>query len=1616
MKKIYSVLLLLLTTITVYSQRGKDGTVTIAAGSSTVNVYTSLTSDAAAGTSTIAVANAAGYTTGDLIYIIQMQGTSTNCWINIWGNINSPEPYSADFGRITAYNNTGLNEYAQVASVSGNIITIDCSLKNNYTAAGKVQVIKVPRYAQLSITGTITCPAWNGTTGGVIAIEVLGTTTFASTGRIDASSKGFRGGAVVGKTTGINGGGSWGHNNPLEGGYKGEGIVGDTAYYNLMFNGQYAKGAIANAGGGGNPNNCGGGGGSNAGDTSVYNGLGNPDVSTAGYITAWNLESAGFATNVSSGGGRGGYSYSSANISPITNAPNNSSWGGDNRRPAGGYGGRPLDYTTGRLFLGGGGGAGDENDAYAGSGGNGGGIINIISYSTISGGGQIKADGQNGYNTNTTGSAPVNNCNGRDGAGGAGGGGAIKIITAGGISNTTLTAMGGAGGNQQMKSGFIGLTAQAYGPGGGGGGGYIGTTSNATVISSVTGGTNGIVQYLSGNENCQIDNLFPANGATKGGNGIATSSMSAIPTITATPGVTICANNSTTLSASTTGTGTIGWYTQTAGGTLLGTGTAFTTSVFTTPGTYTIYSGFCPGGIYRVPVTISVTASPTLIVSTPTICSGSNATITASGATTYSWNTGATTSSITPSPTTTTNYTLTGSNGSCSTTAIATVVVNTSGTISINSPTICNGQTATLTAGAAASYTWNTGSNNSSITITPTVTTTYTINALTAGGCSMTNTTNVTVSANPTVSVANATICSGQTSTLSASGATSYSWNTGATTSSITPSPTTTTNYTITGTTGLCTNTKTVTLTVNTTPTVTVNSSTLCSGGSATLTASGASTYSWNTGATTSSIIPTPTITTNYTVTGTSSGCNDVKTATITVNTTPTVVVNSSTICSGNSATLSASGATSFSWNTGATTSSIIPTPTITTNYTVTGNSSGCTDIKTATITVNTTPTVSVNSATICSGSSATLTASGAATYSWNTGATTSSVTPSPTITTNYTVTGTNSGCVNVKTATITVVTTPTVAVTSPTTCAGSPTTITASGATTYSWSTGATTASVSVSPASTSVYTVTGFNGSCSSQITTTINVTSAPTLSLNSTSFVICSPQSASIIATTSSGTYSWNTGATTNSIVTSTAGIYTVNVTNNCGVSTQTANVTISSTPAFTIVPSSTLLCSGQTITLTTIGSSGTFSWSTGASTSTITTNVPDVITATVSNACGSSPSSNTINFATGTSPSLSITASAGFICPGNTVTLTATGTGSVVWSVGSATTTAITITNSGVYTATSTTECGSTSSSFNILTGPPPTVSITSAGIFCIGQTITLTASGATTYSWNTGSSGSSISTSAAGIYTASGTDACGTGTSTFAVAFASMPSVSVSASQNTICPGQTATLTANGTNGGMDYSWFDFPTNITGIQTVSVAGSYLVTYTNACGTSTAISTIVQSSLTPNFVFTPNGGTAPVSVSFTNTSSNNNSNQWNFGNGQTSGNINESGITYSSAGIYTVSLVIQNSDGCLATISQTLEVIDEEFGPIPEVITANGDGKNDFFNIRGLERFANNELQIFNRWGNLVYKTKGYNNTNAWNGKRNGGNLPTGTYFYIFDRGDGQIYKGYIELLY
>ena len=169
------------------------------------------------------------------------------------------------------------------------------------------------------------------------------------------------------------------------------------------------------------------------------------------------------------------------------------------------------------------------------------------------------------------------------------------------------------------------------------------------------------------------------------------------------------------------------------------------------------------------------------------------------------------------------------------------------------------------------------------------------------------------------------TTCQGSAIVLTASGATSYSWSTGATTASVSLNPAVTTIYTVTGFFGLCSVPKSATLTVQTPPILTVNKTHVCEGMSSLITASGANSYTWSSGETTAAINVTLFVNTQYTVTGASSaGCTTAQVYNILIDPLPTATLFpghvSCATCSDATITASASGGTSpytYSWTPG---------------------------------------------------------------------------------------------------------------------------------------------------------------------------------------------------------------------------------------------------------------------------------------------------------------------------------------------------------------------------------------------------------------------------------------------------------------------------------------------------------------------------------------------------------------------------------------------------------------------------------------------------------------------------------------------------------------------------
>ena len=471
-----------------------------------------------------------------------------------------------------------------------------------------------------------------------------------------------------------------------------------------------------------------------------------------------------------------------------------------------------------------------------------------------------------------------------------------------------------------------------------------------------------------------------------------------------------------------------------------------------------------------------------------TICSGSSATLTASGGTGYAWTTGGTTSSIVVSPTSTSSYSVVVSNGSsCTDLASVTVTIAPPPVASVNSnQTICAGQSATLSASGGSNYSWSNGATTTSIAVSPTTTTNYSVTVSNGPSCSSTAFVTITVSPSPVPTISGTILlCQGDATTLTASNGSNYTWNTGVTSAVITVNPSSTTSYTVVSTNSNgCTASATVTVSVAQPPIATVSGTTICAGQTATLTAGGVGNYSWSNGATTNPIIVSPTANTTYSVIVSAGSCVDTAAAMVTVVPGVTASISGNTVlCLGDKTTLTASGGGNYSWNTGSSSNIIVVQPV--SNFVcsvVTSNANGCTALASITVTVSSPPIASASGTTVCMGQNAILTATGGGNYSWSNGATTSSITVTPISAATYSVIVSIGSCVDTASASVGVVPSPTVVVSSNVTITqGQSTTLSATGGGNYTWSNGETTASISVAPAATTTFCVVADNGSCS-------------------------------------------------------------------------------------------------------------------------------------------------------------------------------------------------------------------------------------------------------------------------------------------------------------------------------------------------------------------------------------------------------------------------------------------------------------------------------------------------------------------------------------------------------
>lgn len=745
------------------------------------------------------------------------------------------------------------------------------------------------------------------------------------------------------------------------------------------------------------------------------------------------------------------------------------------------------------------------------------------------------------------------------------------------------------------------------------------------------------------------------------------------------------------------------------------------------------------------------------------ICIGSETILTASGGTSYLWNTGATTASITVNPLATTEYSVTVSTAlGCADIASVTVTVNgltISGAL-IGNNEVCLGEEVVLEAilggGTPVSYNWNTGDNTNPITVFPDETTTYAVTITDINGCTAAATKQVIVHPLPEVSIDGQDICVGESVVLTASGGTSYVWSNGETSSSITVQPNSDTEYSVTVTDANgCSNTEIKTIHVFELPDVFITGETeVCLGTVGVLTASESESYIWSTDETTQSITIAPEVNTEYSVTVTNSdGCSNSTSVTVVVNgmlSTASIIGNLD-LCIGDETVLEAilneGTPLSYDWSTGGTTSSITVSPDENTIYSITiTDINGCISTSSVEVIVHELPNVAIDGHDICFGESVDLIASGGTSYVWSTGEISETITVSPTTATEYSVTATNDeGCSASATIEVNILQTPGVVITGDLEiCVDEEATLTASGGDSFLWSTGQTTSQITVHPDETTTYSVTvTSNNGCESVSSVQVVVHGTESSVVFSGDTQICIGESTTLTAGIDGGTadsYLWSTGDHDASIFVAPniTTEYSVTVVSSFGCeSIGTVSVVVNPLPII-IVDGDNSVCPSNSTTLTASGGIS-YLWSTGETSASILVSPLDdteyIVIGTDEYGC-SSEVAITVSVLT---PSEINIIGENITCFGASTELTAQGGVSYLWSTGE-TTPVITV-NPEInteYSVVGTDSNGCTSeASIFIQVHPVFVPEISGDNIICEGEAVQLTATEGTTYNWNTG---------------------------------------------------------------------------------------------------------------------------------------------------------------------------------------------------------------------------------------------------------------------------------------
>jgi gliding motility-associated-like protein len=803
-------------------------------------------------------------------------------------------------------------------------------------------------------------------------------------------------------------------------------------------------------------------------------------------------------------------------------------------------------------------------------------------------------------------------------------------------------------------------------------------------------------------------------------------------------------------------------------------------------------------------------------------------------------------------------------------------------------------------------------------------------------------------------------------------------------------------------------------------------------------------------------------------IAGNNTGCLDTATQTIVVNPLPNTNAGANTaICAGqnSSVQLQATGASTYSWTpaTGLSCTNCanpIASPTVNTSYIVTGTSAqGCQKKDTVVVNVNVPPVVSAsNNVSICQGVSTPLTATGGSTYQWipatNLSCTNcANPTASPTITTTYSVIGTNTaGCSDTAFVTVTVAPAPNVQVTpNQTICPGASVNLQASGANSYTWTPTAglscsNCASPVATPASTTTYVVTGTTNGCTDTAHVTVTISQPPVSA--GPDVAVCDGFSAQLQAS-GAVSYVWSpatglscTNCANPTVNISTTTTYTVTGTNGFGcTATDEAVVTIGSIPNVSAGTNQTI-CEGDALPLQATGAN-TYVWTpatnlscTNCANPTATPTVTITYQVSGTNASGCSDSAS-ITVTVNPAPVISA-GNDQTLCENTPAQLQATGGVSYTWSPG----TGLSCTNcddpvatpsaTTTYTVTGTGTNGCTATDDVVVNiAPAPPVDAGQDITICSGDELHLIATGAVTYVWTPGTDltcttcPDPIATPVSNItYSVTGTDGNGCiATDDIHITVLQKMPVTVG-KDDSICVGESTVLTASG---GDSYTWLpseglDNNQSATPTASPQSTTTYMAIISQqGCFADTGYITVMvshpptvtlgpdQTVLSGSAVQLYAEGTGIYSYAWDNTES------------LSCTDCKDPIATPTAPSSYVVT--VSNEYGC--KLSDTINIslkCDNSQAFIPNTFTPNGDMSNDQFYMSAKGIRIITRMMIYDRWGELVFTAQNIQPNNpgqGWDGTFKGKPLDPDVFVYVIeaicDLGDDLKYKGDISLL-